>query len=56
MAGLHPAYVLRQHGEEFEVARGQLSADIAAARKKVIELKKEVKEEPKVEPESLSLF
>jgi DNA polymerase len=56
MAALHPAYVLRQHGEEFEVARGQLSADIAAARRKVIELKKEVKEEPKVEPENLTLF
>ena len=56
MAALHPAYVLRQHGPEFDLARGQLSADIAAARKKVVEMKKEVKEEPKVEPENLTLF
>ena len=56
MAGLHPAYVLRQHGDEFEAARASLVADIDAARKKVIELKKVPREEPKVEPENLSLF
>lgn len=56
MAALHPAYVLRQHGEAFETARGQLSADIAAARRKVVEIKKQPKEEPKTEPENLSLF
>ena len=41
IAALHPAYVLRQHGEEFDVARASLVADIAAARRKVIEAKKE---------------
>lgn len=56
MAGLHPAYILRQDGETFKTARTQLAGDIHAARRKVIELKKEFREEPKVEPESLSLF
>ena len=41
MAALHPAYVLRQHGEEFEAARASLVTDISAARAKVIEAKKE---------------
>ncbi len=56
MAGLHPAYVLRQHGEAFDTARASLVADIGAARKKVVELKKCVKEEPEAEPENLNLF
>ncbi len=56
MAALHPAYILRQHDEAFRTARASLVADIDAARKKVIELKKEPKEQPKVEPENLSLF
>ncbi|MBP6963084.1 MAG: uracil-DNA glycosylase [Armatimonadetes bacterium] len=56
MAALHPAYVLRQHGAEFETARRQLSDDIASARRKVIELKKEPKAEPKAEPQNLTLF
>ncbi|MCL6519173.1 MAG: uracil-DNA glycosylase [Armatimonadetes bacterium] len=42
-AALHPAYILRQHGEAFESARASLVADIAAARLKVIEAKKEPK-------------
>ena len=41
MAALHPAYVLRQHGDEFEVARNSLVTDISAARAKVIEAKRE---------------
>jgi len=41
MAALHPAYVLRQHGEEFEAARNSLVTDISAARARVIEAKKE---------------
>ena len=41
MAALHPAYVLRQHGEEFEAARESLVTDISAARAKVIEAKRE---------------
>jgi DNA polymerase len=43
IAGLHPAYVLRQHGELFDQMRATLVADIAAARRKVIEARKEPK-------------
>jgi uracil-DNA glycosylase len=43
VAALHPAYVLRQEGEAFEMTRRQLSEDIANARRKVIEAKKEPK-------------
>lgn len=43
MAALHPAYVLRQDSETFQAARISLVADIAAARRKVIEAKKEPK-------------
>ena len=41
IAGLHPAYILRQQGEAFDAARVTLVQDIEAARKKVIEAKKE---------------
>lgn len=41
MAALHPAYILRQEGEAYERARRLLVEDIAAARLKVIEAKKE---------------
>jgi DNA polymerase len=41
IAGLHPAYILRQQGEAYDAARATLVADIEAARKKVIEAKKE---------------
>jgi DNA polymerase len=41
IAGLHPAYILRQEGEAFDSARALLVQDIEAARKKVIEAKKE---------------
>ncbi len=40
IAGLHPAYILRQQAEAFDAARASLVADIEAARKKVIEAKK----------------
>lgn len=43
MAALHPAYILRQEGEAYESARRSLVADIAAARVKVIEAKREPK-------------
>jgi len=43
MAALHPAYILRQVGSEFQEARASLVADIAAARRKVIEARKEPK-------------
>lgn len=41
VAGLHPAYILRQQGEAYDEARATLVQDIEAARKKVIEAKKE---------------
>jgi uracil-DNA glycosylase family 4 len=41
IAGLHPAYVLRQEGEAYDNARALLVADIEAARRKVIEAKRE---------------
>jgi len=43
MATLHPAYILRLQGEAYEAARRALVADIAAARQKVIEAKREPK-------------
>jgi uracil-DNA glycosylase len=43
IAALHPAYILRQVGEGFEQGRAYLKQDIMAARKKVIEAKKEPK-------------
>ena len=43
MAALHPAYILRQEGEAYEAARRSLVADIASARLKVIEAKREPK-------------
>jgi uracil-DNA glycosylase family 4 len=51
IAALHPAYVLRQHGAEFEAARASLVADIAAARRKVMEIKKELAEKAAPQPE-----
>ena len=41
MATLHPAYILRLDGDAYEAARRTLVADIEAARRKVIEAKKE---------------
>ena len=41
VAGLHPAYILRQQGEAYDHCRAQLVQDIEAARLKVIEAKKE---------------
>lgn len=43
IAALHPAYVLRLDGNGYGEARASLTADIGAARKKVIEAKKEPK-------------
>jgi len=43
IAALHPAYILRQDGEMFEQTRLSLVEDIAQARRKVIEAKKEPK-------------
>lgn len=43
MAALHPAYILRQQGEAYEASRRTLVADIAAARQKVIQARREPK-------------
>ena len=49
IAGLHPAYILRQQGETYEAVWATLVKDIEAARLKVVEVKKEP-------PTVLSLF
>ena len=41
IAALHPAYILRQAGATYDGGKSLLIADIEAARKKVIEAKKE---------------
>lgn len=41
MATLHPAYILRQEGDAYDAGRRALVEDIAAARIKVIQAKKE---------------
>jgi DNA polymerase len=41
MAALHPAYVLRLQGDAYAAARRSLVEDIASARQRVIEAKKE---------------
>jgi DNA polymerase len=40
IASLHPAYILRKTGSEFDNARQLLIDDIEAARRKVVELRK----------------
>ena len=53
MAALHPAYILRQGGgEEYEKSKSLRIADIAAARAKVIEAKKESKQKHQAEQET----
>jgi len=44
IAALHPAYILRQAGATYDGGKSLLIADIEAARKKVIEAKKEPKQ------------
>ncbi len=43
IAALHPAYILRQAGETYDGGKSLLIADIEAARRKVVEAKKEPK-------------
>lgn len=43
IAALHPAYILRQAGQSYDGGKSLLIADIEAARKKVIQAKKEPK-------------
>ncbi len=45
IAGLHPAYILRQMGAVYDGGRSLLVSDIDSARKKVIELKKQMDKE-----------
>ncbi len=56
IAGLHPAYILRQDAETFQTARASLVADINAARLKVIEAKKEQQEAAPPTPPDLKLL
>jgi DNA polymerase len=48
MAALHPAYILRQDGPTFQEGRASLVADIAAARRKVIEARRETPAQPEM--------
>lgn len=41
-AGIHPAYILRHHGEAYDKMRQTLVDDISAARLKVIQAKREI--------------
>ncbi len=41
IAALHPAYILRQAGQEYDGGKSLLIADIDAARRQVIKIKKE---------------
>jgi DNA polymerase len=41
IAALHPAYILRQAGQTYDGGKSLLIADIEAARRKVVEAKKE---------------
>lgn len=43
IAALHPAYILRQAGQSYDGGKSLLIQDIEAARRKVIEVKKEPK-------------
>ncbi|MBI3909520.1 MAG: uracil-DNA glycosylase [Armatimonadetes bacterium] len=45
MAAFHPAYILRLHGPGFDEARASLVRDIAAAREKVIEVRRQLREQ-----------
>jgi DNA polymerase len=45
-AAFHPAYVLRLHGPAYDAALDTLIEDVAAARRKVIEAKKEAQDAP----------
>jgi hypothetical protein len=42
IAALHPSYVLRQMSQGYPEARDLLVKDIESARRKVIELKKQI--------------
>lgn len=56
MAVFHPAYVLRLQGPAYEAALETLIEDIGNARRKVIEVKRELKAAAEIAPAPRSLF
>jgi uracil-DNA glycosylase family 4 len=56
MAVFHPAYVLRLQGPAYDAALETLIEDIGNARRKVIEVKRELKAAAEVAPAPRSLF
>ena len=56
MAVFHPAYVLRLQGPAYDAALDTLISDIGSARKKVIEVKRQLKEAAQASPPPRSLF
>jgi DNA polymerase len=56
MAVMHPAYVLRLHGPSYDAALDTLVEDIGNARKKVIEVRRQLKEAAAAAPPPRSLF
>jgi DNA polymerase len=56
MAAFHPAYVLRLHGPGYDAALDTLVQDIASARQKVIEVKRQLKERAAAAPPPRTLF
>lgn len=51
IAALHPAYILRQSGEAYEKAYRSLVDDLAAAREKVKEIRRQLESQQTVLPE-----
>ncbi|MFN4033094.1 MAG: uracil-DNA glycosylase [Fimbriimonadales bacterium] len=51
IAALHPAYILRQSGEAYEKAYRSLVNDLAAAREKVKEIRRQLENQQPVAPE-----
>jgi DNA polymerase len=56
MAGFHPAYILRLQGPAYDAALDTLIEDIGNARKKVIEVKRQLKEAAATAPPPRNLF
>lgn len=54
IAALHPAYILRQAGKEYDGGKSLLIADIDAARREVIRIKKE-SHDPRLSGDSADL-
>lgn len=56
MAAFHPAYVLRLQGAAYDAALDTLIEDVGNARKKVIEVKRQLKEAAATTPPPRNLF